>query len=183
MSKPKAKIKMKEVAKAIKGQTRSNPGMDELSLVNIMDKTWDDLNGLYDNTLESMASMAFSTVELARAATREENLSSIPEEKQKEVGLLMTNYEKDLGALKTALDNIHDLHKDKTGKMKTEQEVIAGVEIIESYRDFSDTITALLLPPSTVLAEIVGAIDQNKVSEEVKELLDDKINGEVKNDK
>lgn len=177
MTKPRSKVKMNELAKAIKGQAKSNPGNNDLNLVNIMDKTWDDLNGLYDNTLQSMASIAFSTIELARAATTDEAIAIISEEKQKEVGLIMTNYEKDLGALKTALDNIHDLHKDKSGKMKTEQEVIAGVEIIESYRDFSDTITALLLPPSTVLAEIVGAIEEGKGGEQVKEIVNEVTQG------
>ncbi len=173
MAKSRSKIKMNEVAKAIKGQSRSHPGMDEFSLINILDKSWDDVNDLYDNTLESIASIAYSTIELARAATTPEAVNSIPEEKQKEVALIMTNYEKDLGALKIALDTIHDMHKDKTGKMKTDQEVIACVEIIESYRDFSDTVTALLLPPSSMLAEIVGAIKDNGQLEEIREMIMD----------
>lgn len=181
MPKAPTKNKMNELAKAIKGQNNSNPNTRGINLSNMMDKSWDDLNNLYENTMGSMASIALSTIELAKSACSPENINKIPEDKQKQIGVIMTNYEKDLTALKSALDNIHNLHKDKTGKMKNDQEVIAGIEVIESYSDFSDTITALLLPPSTVLAEIVGAIKDGEGSAEVKELISENNEPEKQN--
>lgn len=160
----KVNITKSKIASAVKNNINPVTGVNEkIDITTFMDKTWDDVNSLYEEMAVGIITTATSNVELAKASVREDIAKNISSDDKKEISVLISGFEKDIGLLKDHLEKIHDAHKDKTGKMKTEEEVIEGINIIENYRDFSETFSALTLPVGSALAEIVGkSIELNK---------------------
>ncbi len=159
MSSKKRTFQKSDIATAVKQNLNPTTGVPApVDLSSFMDKTWDDVKSLHQELSDGMGSTALSIIELSRAATQPTILGNMTVEEQKEVGVLVEAFSKDIDLLKTQLDAIHSTHVEKTGKVTTEEEIIECVGVIENYKEFGEIFIALTDPVATGLADIVGGV-------------------------
>lgn len=110
-------------------------------------KSWDELEGIYQSAVE----LLHSHTNLAGFATNKDLLSQVTDKPT-----LVANMQQltgDLNVLSEELKQIHARHEGKAGGAKTPNDFLAAVEIFELYNLFMEKHQAVVIPTAMYITE------------------------------
>lgn len=122
---------------------------------NLINKTWDDMNRMYDELAAMLAnnSESFKTLMELSLYELKDYISS---DEKTEIGILYKGYVRDLDTICAEALKIKRSYEHFTGAYKDENETLMSISVLESYISIHDKIMAIFPPMSVRLAEIVG---------------------------
>ena len=114
---------------------------------------WDDANDLY----QAAALMVVGTGETIRQGYSDKTVFDHFNQQEKvEVNTSINGMNKDLQQFTTELLVLQDLHKDRSGAVKTDDDFTKIIEIGQAYSDFTARFSAVVSPNQKFLTDKLG---------------------------
>jgi hypothetical protein len=132
--------------------------------------TWEQLKDTYEALAMGLVGFAHEVNNVSQHPTVAKYCQDTHE-----LAILVNSLKRDISTFTTELVGIHDLHKDKTGDIRTEEDLIKSFNIYDNYTTYNQRFNAVLIPTFQKLTEI--AMEAERVRTEAER---NNANGDVR---
>lgn len=123
--------------------------------------TWEQLRDTYEALASGLVSYAHEVNNVSQHPTVVKYCQDMHE-----LIILVNSLKRDISTFTTELVGIHDLHKDKTGDIRTEEDLIKSFNIYDNYTTYNQRFNAVLIPTFQKLTEIAMEAERVRMETE-----------------
>lgn len=153
---PEEKLKLKDISASVIGAVPP----EKKPLFDVPDQDWSEVEGIYQASAKGLVDIV-NVIDHAirKIKAQTEHTPSV------ELVVAINGISKDLEVFSKDMQYIHNSHKDKTGKISTDEDVQLSMKIVLDYNEFMERFRTTIMTPLAVISEELLKIEKPVIAQ------------------